>query len=142
MLFSQNFRQSLKPSRIVFKNNRLLLMDYGNLEIRLRPLELTVYLFFLRHPEGVALHDFVDYRVELKGLYGHFANVDDPAVIENNIEKLVDLRTNSLNEKISRIKRVLISTIGNSLSDHYIIQGEKREKRGIKLPASHIIIEE
>ncbi|HUH33440.1 MAG TPA: hypothetical protein VLZ28_05765, partial [Daejeonella sp.] len=43
------------PSRLLIdKHSKLFLTDFGNLEIKMSPLPKTLFLFYLRHPEGVA----------------------------------------------------------------------------------------
>src|SRR5688572_6493545 len=47
MLFNQNFRQNVKPSRLfITKSKKIILEDFSKIEIKLTPLEKTLYLFF------------------------------------------------------------------------------------------------
>lgn len=104
LLFNQNFRQNLEPSSLkVTTHGKIFLPDYGNKEIRLTPLEKTLYLFFLNHPEGMMLHDLVNHREELKNIYSRISTSVLLAEIRNRIDGLVDITSNSACEKISRI---------------------------------------
>ena len=57
----------------VTRDFRILLPDRFDTEIRLRPLVKTVFLLFLRHPEGIRFRDLHDYRDELTGLYARIS---------------------------------------------------------------------
>ena len=52
----------------VTKDYRIVLPDRFDTEIRLRPLVKTVFLLFLRHPEGIRYKDLPDYKTELSDL--------------------------------------------------------------------------
>ncbi|OLY90719.1 hypothetical protein SAMN05444008_101391 [Cnuella takakiae] len=142
LLFNQPFRQAVSPSRLVVNTaGRILLPDYGNLEIKLTPLEKTLYLFFLNHPEGVLLPDLVDHRAELRKLYGRFSNSGLLAEVHNGVEGLVDVTSNSASEKISRIKAAFTKALGADLAAQYIIKGEKAKPKSIALDRSLVIIQ-
>ena len=62
-----------KRSRIINKDSRkkidleakkVFLIDFGNLDVRLNPKELALYLLFLKYPDGIALNALVDYEYE------------------------------------------------------------------------------
>ena len=56
----------------VTRDYRIFLPDRFDTEIRLRPVVKTVFLLFLRHPEGIRFADLGAYRDELTDLYaGH-----------------------------------------------------------------------
>ncbi|GAA4318716.1 hypothetical protein [Flaviaesturariibacter amylovorans] len=134
MLFNQNFRQGRKPSALrITAAGRIFLPDYGNIEIRLTPLEKTLYLFFLQHPEGLHLHDLVDHRAELLALYGRFATSGMLAEIHNRVESLVNVRSNSASEKIARIKAAFVKAVGRDLAAWYFIRGEVSDVKKIHL---------
>ena len=133
ILFSHAFRHNLRPGRLQIKKSRILLTDYGNIEINLTPLEKTLYLFYLRHPEGVNLHDLVDYRDDLLQTYSRLATSGILAAIQNTINNLVNVTTNSASEKMATIKSKFVRAIGNDLAAHYIIQGENGERKNIRL---------
>ena len=53
--------QNVKISRIRVTNQfKIILTDYENTEIKMGPLPKAVFLFFLRHPEGVMFSHLQD----------------------------------------------------------------------------------
>jgi hypothetical protein len=120
---------------------KLWLLDYGNLEIVLTPLQKTVYLFFLNHPAGVYLHDLVDFKDELLQMYRLIGKNTDEADLETRIEDLVNMGSNSINEKCSRIKESFVKVINPDLAKHYYITGERGQKKGVKFGQEFILNE-
>jgi len=54
MLFTQGFKRRTGPGQLVIKEHYpITFPSLGNLTIKLTPLSRTLYIFFLRHPEGV-----------------------------------------------------------------------------------------
>ena len=124
-----------KPGKLLIdKNNRLILTDYGNKEIKLSPLHKTVFFLFLRHPEGIYFKDLGDYKEELESIYGEITGREDKKAIADSIKKLTDPFDNSINEKCARIKNAFVSEFREEVAQWYFINGSKGEKKCIKLP--------
>ena len=137
MLYAQNFRQSIKPSRLVIdRNQQISLPDFGHTMVPLTPLEVTLYIFFLRHPEGVMLTMLANYRDELNTIYGALCINGGRNEIKSRIDALTNITTNSASEKISKIKNAFIRALGPGLAQHYYIQGQKGGDRFITLDRS------
>jgi hypothetical protein len=137
MLYAQNFKQESPLSKLVInKYKPFLLPDFGNIEIRLRPLEKALYLLFLEHPEGIYLSSLADHRQELYDIYSAIANNGTPEDMRGRIEDLTNALSNSASEKLSRIKRCFEEAIGEELAANYYIQGAHGEAKFIKLDRS------
>lgn len=142
ILFHQKFSRNLKQSVLkITKKGQILLPDFGNIEIRLTPLEKTLYHFFLAHPEGVLLTHLVDYKDELVRLYFRFTNTGELPKIYKSIDDLVNAGSNSASEKISKIKKAFATAVGAELAEQYIVSGERGEVKKIMLAPSMILIE-
>ena len=142
MLFSNGFSSSLELSKLNIVgtySQKLLLPDYGNIEIKLTPLEKTLYLLYLNHPEGIAYHNLVDCKSEIKEIYSKLANTGEQAEIEERIEALINPLEGSAKEKISKIKQKFTNKLGAELAANYIIQGPRGEKKEIKLEREFVI---
>ncbi len=132
MLFSQNFKQNVPLSRIVIDNKkRIFLPDFGNIEIKLRPLEKTLYLFYLDHPEGVGLSFLRGKKAELKAIYSELTGSENLKEMDDRIDDIVNITTNSAFQKISKIKAAFVKAIGEELAQHYYIQGGYEEAKKI-----------
>lgn len=134
MLFSQNFKQNVPLSRLVIDNKkRIFLPDFGNIEIKLRPLEKTLYLFYLNHPEGVGLSFLRGKKEELYEIYGSLSSMGDMIEMKKRIDEMTNITSNSAAEKISKIKAAFVKSIGEELAKHYYIQGGYEEVKRVVL---------
>ena len=138
MLYAQNFKQHVSLSSVYIdeRNHRIFLPDFGNIEIKLRPLEKVLYFLFMRYPEGLYLTDLADHRQELIDFYEKISHTGTLEEMRERINDLVNVLSNSASEKISRIKRVFEEAIGPDLAKHYYIQGGNGERKKINLKMS------
>lgn len=134
LLIEQMVRMTVKPSPLqVGDDARLLLTDY-NKEVKMLPIDKVVYLFFLRHPEGVALKDMADHKEELTKLYQRVLGREKLSTSQvKSVGYLCDPLNNSINEKLSRIRQAFRAVAHDSVANCYIVQGERGEKRSITL---------
>ena len=131
---------SAHPSRILIdKHSKVFLPDFGNLEVKMTPLPKTLFLFYLRHPEGVAFKFLSDHREQLEQIYSKITNSSNPARISDSISALVDPTKNSINENCSRVKEAFVSVMHKSIADNYLIKGPKGELKKINLDPNLII---
>ena len=126
--------RSVKLSRLrITRQYKILLPDYDNVEIKMGPLPKTVFLFFLRHPEGVMFSHLQDHRKELCQIYGHVCTNDDPQKMEDSINRLIDPFDNSINEKCSSVRKAFVVNIADNIAANYYISGPQGEKKRIPL---------
>lgn len=135
LLYLQRFsilKQSL-PLLIKGKLQQLYIPDLGMLHIPLSPMERSVYLLFLNHPEGIRLVDIDQHKLEL-GTYLHsLSRHGERKVIECGLNELCNFQSNSLSEKISKIRRKFIEALSSEMADPYCIKGVNGEIKGIEL---------
>ena len=121
-------------SRVVIeKDCNVYLPDY-NRHIQLRPMEKTLFFLYLRHPEGIAFKDLVDYRAEIYHIYGHLSNQSDPDKVRAAVDRLFELDSNAANEHRSRMKSAFEREFDSVLANRYYITGKKGETMKITLP--------
>lgn len=125
--------EDIKLSQIrITRQYDIMLVDYDK-EVKMGPLPKTVFLFFLRHPEGVRLSYLQDHVDELRRIYGHVSVNDDPQKMEASIAALVDPFNNSICEKCAAVKKAFMRAVNDSIARNYYITGEQGKKKGILL---------
>ncbi len=124
-----------KDSRIKvdLEAKKIFLIDFGNLDVRLNPKELSLYLLFLDHPEGLPLNSLADYEEELYLNYQKVSSRLQADEMFFTVKRLADYSDNELNITISRIKSKFKQAIGEDLSKNYYIQSLHNGKYGIPL---------
>ena len=115
------------------ERKRIFLPDFGNIEIKLRPLEKTLYLFYLNHPEGVGLSFLRGKREELYEIYTSLSSIGNLQEMKNRIDEMANITSNSAAEKISKIKKAFVKAIGEELAKNYYIQGGNGEVKKVIL---------
>ena len=131
--------QSLIPL-IISKSYRIFLGDERR-EVQLEPLVKSLYLLFLRHPEGIIFKDLPDYRQKLADIYDKVRpwGLTDRAL--RSIEDVTNPMLNSINEKCAKIKKVFVAMLDSSIADLYYIKGKRGEAKKIALPRDLVIWE-
>ena len=125
--------ENVRLSRLrITRQYKVILVDYDR-EVTMGPLPMTVFLFFLRHPEGVRLSYLQDHVDELRMIYGHVSVNDDPQKMEASIAALVDPFNNSICEKCAAVKKAFMRAVNDSIARNYYITGEQGKKKGILL---------
>lgn len=123
---------------VITKDYRIVLPEFNDMEIVMEPMNKAVYLLFLRHPEGIAFKDLIDYKQELKKIHlslwtnKEYANIDIER-IDKAIDNICSPLSNSINEKTSRIKGLFLKEMHDDIAKHYYITGCYGEPRSITL---------
>jgi hypothetical protein len=139
MLFVTNRKNYLKASRLHIEGKKIILLDYSNIELKLRPLEIIVYRLFLNHPEGIYMHDLTDHSLELFEHYSEISGSESVNDMRIRINDLTNIFSESASQKISRIKRVFEENIGKELAQRYIIKGPNGAPKKIDLDRSLVM---
>lgn len=126
---------------VIRKNGELYLEDY-NITLDLTPLQKTVYLFFLRHPEGILFKDLAGFRPELESIYRKLSNRTSPATIKASLDDLVNPFHNSMSEKCSRIKEAFLRLFRKDLAEHYYVSGGRLTRKQILLDRKLVVFED
>ncbi len=134
MLYAQNFRQNKPVSPLLIKkHHEIILPQYTNIEIKLTPLEKTLYFLFLRYPKGIYISNLCDHRDEMMHIYSALTSRGDLREMKERIAELSNATSPSASEKISNIKRKFKEKIGEKLAEPYIIHGRNAQAKKIDL---------
>ena len=112
-----------KPGRAyVDSKGMLVLPDAGGVQIRLTPMERTLYILFLRYPDGINADELWRYWDELCDIYGSQTVYDDIDLIEDAVEGICDEEKVTWYTNVSRIKKKISDKIGKRAAEQYIIR--------------------
>ena len=101
--------------------------------LALRPLVKTLFILFLKHPEGILLKQRDAYRKELEQIYSAISPNTPKEDIKARIARLVDLQDNSFSEKASVLNARLEELLPKEIAGDYQIQGYNGHPRTIHL---------
>lgn len=142
-IISRYVRRNDSPSRLLITEDlRIFLPDYQNMEVKLEPLNKAVFLFFLRHEEGLRFKELSDHVRELSAIYQSVRQkkneieklMGSTTPTPKNITELTNPLSNSINEKCTRIKEAFLLLMHEDLACNYYIDGPRSEQKRIKLP--------
>ena len=115
-----------RPGRAYIDTKGMLVLpDAGDARIRLTPMERTLYILFLRYPEGNNADELWRYWDELCEIYGSQTVYDDIDLIEDAVEGICDEEKVTWYTNVSRIKRKVSDRIGKRAAEQYIIRRGK-----------------
>jgi len=118
-------KQPLSPL-LINGDLKIVLPNYNEVEVKMPAMCRTIYIFFLLHPEGIALRDIADHRTQLEEIYDLVMPGRDDVIKKNSIDNLLNPLNNTLNEYISKIKRCFkVVILNDKLAHNYRISGKR-----------------
>ncbi len=143
LMFRKRAGVVFKDSRIKpdLESKKIYFIDFGNLAVRLNPKEISLYLLFIKYPDGIALNSLSDYQIELLQYYRQVSGRASLIEMQNTIKLLSNYLEGELNTTISRIKNKLKKELGDSMAQNYFIQLLPNGVHGIPLNRELLIIE-
>ena len=127
--------------RLTVSKNYRIYLGKEHKEVHLEPLVRSVYILFLKHPEGIIFKDLPDYRKELALIYNKVRpwGLTDRAL--KSIEDVTNPMLNSINEKCARIRKLFVTMLDSVIAEHYYIKGSRGQAKKISLPRDMVIWE-
>lgn len=109
------------------------------MKVKMPVLSRVLFLVFLNASEGIVLKRLSEKRKELLDLY---QDISRRAINETSIDSLIDPTSNSINEKISRIRRAFIDALGENAyeAELYTPKGVPGEAYRIAVPRSSVLV--
>jgi len=103
-------------------------------KLKLEPLQMALYILFLKNPKGIILKEIGDYKVEFKKICGLLNKEVKP----KSINQITDVFEASLNTNISKINRKIGDVMPEELAQNYYILGQTNKEYKINLPEEYI----
>lgn len=120
-------------------NITLISPDGAMTKVKMPVLSRVLFIVFLNASEGIVLKRLSEKRKELLDLY---QDISRRAIKETSIDSLIDPTSNSVNEKISRIRRGFIDALGENAyeAELYTPKGVPGEAYRIFVPRSSVFV--
>jgi hypothetical protein len=117
---------SFKISRLLITEDyKIFLKDYNMKLITMSPLEKSIFILYLNHPEGIPFKCLIDFHDELLSIYRNLTNRSDLEKAIESIRELTNPLSNSINEKVSRIRAAFLTCLTQEIAKNYYIVGKK-----------------
>ena len=126
---------------VLTDKHKIYLKDYANKEIKMSALPKTLFILYLNHPDGISYNDLDKHRVEIEKIYSKITNYSEVEIIQDNINRVLDLSDNSIHVNISRIKSAFTKVIDDSIAKYYYVSGERNEAKKILLNRGLVVSE-
>lgn len=107
-------------------------------EIVLRPIPKTIFILFLKHPEGITLRTLGRCREEILQIYRTVSPRLDNEGMERSIDLLLSPSSNSFRQQKSRLRRSLERYFDDNLVQQYLIAGERSGRKAICLDRTFV----
>lgn len=120
-------------------NITLISPDGALTKVKMPVLSRVLFIVFLNASEGIVLKRLSEKRKELLDLY---QDISRRAIKETSIDSLIDPTSNSVNEKISRIRRGFIDALGENAyeAELYTPKGLPGKAYRISVPRSSVFV--
>ena len=105
----------------------------------LRPLVKSLFILFLKHPEGILLKRRDSFEKELEDIYATIVPEVDEEVRHRRIQRLTNPQDNSFSEKASVLNATLDRLLPTGIVDGYKIQGANGRPR--RIPLDPLLVE-
>ena len=132
------FRVKLSRLRITEKK-AIVLEDFDHKEVKMDTLTKAVFLLYLKHPEGIRYKELSDYQQELEEIYSSITGREDLDSIRKSVSDLCDPLNNSINEKVSKVKKAFKDVVNEHTAKFYYIDGKKGTAKRIALDRSLVL---
>lgn len=130
------------PLLISKQERTLQFPDYSPSKAKLNPKELSLYLLYLNHPEGIALNCVTDYQEELLDNYREISGQVDLQKMQATIALLSNYSEQELSVTLSRIRKKIKNVIGPEFAKKYLINQLPNDTHGILVNRERVRIAE
>lgn len=120
----------------------IILDDFDAREVKMDKLSKSIFFLYLKHPEGIRFKELCDYKSELEKIYMSVSGRTDINAMRKSIDDLTDsTMSNSINEKVSKVKKAFRNVVDDRIAKYYYIDGKQGEIKTIALDRSLVLWE-
>ncbi len=138
----QSWTERMAPNILIDINYNIRFSDESG-ELKLEPLHKALYILFLRNLNGISLSDLYLYKNDILEYYRMISNSENLDRMNESINQLVDVRENSIHEKISKINRTIKNVFkeANTGVDPtpYLIAGPRGNAKRVLISAAKVM---
>jgi hypothetical protein len=138
----QAWAERMAPNIMIDINYNIHFSDEAG-ELILEPLHKALYIFFLRNLNGINLSDLYLHKNDILEYYRMLSKSENIERMTKSVNQLVDVRENSIHEKISKINRSIRKLFkeANTGVDPtpYLIAGPKGDAKRILISAAKVM---
>lgn len=138
----QVWAERMAPNIMIDINYKIHFSDEAG-ELKLEPLLKALYILFLRNLNGINLSDLYLHKNDILEYYRMISNSENIERMTKSVNQLVDVRENSIHEKISKINRSIRKLFkeANTGVDPipYFIAGPKGDAKRILISAAKVM---
>ncbi len=132
----------VKLSRLhITEKKAIVLEDFDRKEVKMDTLTKAVFLLYLKHPKGIRYKELSDYQQELEEIYSSITGREDLGSIRKSVADLCDPLNNSINEKVSKVKKAFRDVVDDHVARFYYIDGKKGTAKRIALDRDYVLWE-
>ena len=112
---------------------KIVMPELDNREVKMPALARAMYIFFLRHEEGVEFKQLADFQNEIFAIYRLASNRTDETKLRATVAQLVNPTENKVNECASRIKEAFIRIMDDYQAKNYYLT-----QKGVKYKTTYL----
>ena len=116
----------------------IILPEHNNMIIEMDPLPKSLYILFLRHPEGIQIKNISDYRYELECIYRSVSRRNNPTVIKRVIEEVTIPLNNTIYKNISLIRAAFYNRLAVETARHFVPIRRNKEDNLLTLDCTFV----
>ena len=132
----------VKLSRLrITEKKAIVLEDFDRKEVKMDTLTKAVFLLYLKHPKGIRYKELSDYQQELEEIYSSITGREDLDSIRKSVADLCDPLNNSINEKVSKVKKAFRDVMDDHVAMFYYIDGKRGTAKRIALDRGYVLWE-
>lgn len=136
---SANRESKIQPYGLrIDRNYRIFIPELGDREIKMKAMAKCLFIFYLRHPEGVGQSMLASYRDELRNIYYKVCSRTELTKLNESIDRIISTSSQSYAVHKSQIRNILSEYFDQDRLRFYLIQNAAYGRKAIEIDRSLI----